>query len=236
MLIMFGILSFLISQKASRFLIPFFPFLAILLAYIILQTNYQCSIKFNRFISVLFIAGGSIVLLLQPVFRIFKPHSLMLSYYHGLWGLLPIAIGLLWWKVNSKNKINYAALIALSSCCITLLLYAIVIHMHTPDDDMHTVGTVIRQLQQTGAPVGFITTYDDRFNFAGRITQPLLYIQDLPNAARWGFQHPTGFIIQTVRKPAPKTFIPPFYQQSYRHKQVVQIWRGMDFALAHLKV
>ncbi len=231
MLTILGVLSFIISQKGSRFLIPFMPLIAILFAYYLVQTDYQHPVKYNRLVGSLFILLGGVVFIMQPVLMLLKIHPHNLSLYHGLWGVVPIAVGLLWYQLDSAKKLNTACLIALSSCSITVLLYGIILHMQSQQDDMRPIGTVIRELQASGAPVAFITHYDDRFEFAGRITQPLLYIQDWPNALLWGGMHPNGFIIQTVKEPIPKTFIQPFYEQPYRHKHVVQIWRGMDFVL-----
>lgn len=232
-LTVFGVLSFLISQKASRFLLPLFPFIAMLFAYLISQAEYELPSLFNKLVGVIFITMGCALLLLQPILTHFKFNSSSLIYYHGLWGLLPIMIGLVWWRFRSYNKLYYTALITLSSCSITVLLYGTIIHMHTPNDDMQRIGTLIRELQNQGKTVAFITRYDDRFEFPGRITQPLAPIQDTPNAVLWGLDHPTGFIIDTVRKPIPHSLIQPLYQQPYRHKQVVQVWRAMDYALVH---
>lgn len=228
--IIFGILSFAIAQKGSRFLIPLMPLLAILIAYIITQTTYRCPPSFHRLIAIVFIALGVMLCSLSPLLMHFLPQQPTINYYHGWWGLLPLAVGMVWLKSKPTNHINMTALIALSSCCITFLLYGIAQHMHTPNDNMQPIGTLIQQLQAKQHPIAFIGTYDDRFEFSGRITQPITSLQNSQQIKQWIKQHPHGYLIETVNKKGlqPPTH-KPLYQQLYRNKQIVRVWEAQKY-------
>ena len=224
-LVIFCILSFAIAQKGSRFLIPLMPILAILCAYAVCQTAYRCTRDFHRLIGGMFIALGLLILVLKPLLTTYWPQLHALSYYHGLWGLLPITVGIIWLNINAINRVNMTALIALSSCSITLLLYGIAQHMHTPNDNMQPIGQLIQRLQAQHHPIAFIGTYDDRFEFPGRITQAITSLENSQQTQRWIQQHPKGYLIETIDiKDNKPSAIKPSYKQLYRHKQVVKVW------------
>jgi 4-amino-4-deoxy-L-arabinose transferase-like glycosyltransferase len=237
-LAIFCVLSFLIGQKGSRFLVPLMPLFAIILSYIILQSKCQTSIKFCRLVSLIFITLGFVIFFAEPILLLFKPHMLGLPYFHAAWGLLPITMGIFWWRLGKKNNLFVSAAITISSCVITILLYGIIEHMQNPRNTMQAVGSLIRNIQQHDNPIIFINMepYDDRFQLAGRITKPIANIHDIKHTIPWAIANQNGYIIQTSHSEwKSRGLFNPIYQQPYRHKHYVQIWQAEDFVLANIQ-
>ncbi len=156
-LTIFCILSFVIHQKASRFLLPLLPFIAILCA-------------------------------------------------------------------SFKLKLSHVRIISCGSLCMIILYYLISIPIKTFAYDMSTIGKLIQNAQAHHHPVAFIGNYyDDRFQFPGRIIQPITELKNKKEIQTWQQQHPDGLIIQTQSQKIKLTQ-KPLYQQPYRHGQRVVIW------------
>lgn len=225
-LVIFCILSFVIAQKGSRFLIPLMPLLAILIAYYVSHANYHCPTRFHHGVGIAFIILSASILIFKPIVTHYQLNLPALTYYHGWWGLAPLTIGILWLRMTKLNRVNMTALIAISSYCITLLLYGIVQHMHTPNNNMQPIGTLIRHLQNQQHPIAFIGTYDDRFQFPGHIIQSITSLENSQQIKHWIHQHPNGYLIETLNiKDSKPTVDKPLYQQLYRHKQLIRVWK-----------
>lgn len=228
----FVILSLAIAQKGSRFLIPFMPFVAIIFAYVLHQTQKFTQPRLYQAIGGVLIGAGILLLLAKPLLTHW-PQLHAQTYYHGLWGLLPLTVGLLWFKyASSHQRFTITILIALSSCSVTFVLYGIAQHMDSPRENMQPIGLLIHRLQKQHHPIAFMGTYDDRFQFAGHIKQPITSLENKRQLTQWVTRNPHGYVIKTINiKDAKTNGLRPLFQQPYRHKQLVQLWQASTFML-----
>lgn len=232
----FCILSLLIGQKGSRFLLPLMPLLAILFSYSLCQSNRPTPVYFYRLVALIFIVLATVIFLTKPMILLFKPHTQNAHYLHAAWGILPLVMGGMWWFTQKRHTLHTATLITLSSCLVSFLMYAIIEPMQNVGNNQQTTGAFIHLIQQSAYPVAFIGMdhYDDRFQLAGRITKPIITVPDSRGAISWAFEHNNGYIIQTTDRPADaQAVFHPIYQQPYRHNQYVQIWQAKSFILAN---
>jgi hypothetical protein len=61
--------------------------------------------------------------------------------------------------------------------------------------DLEPLAGQIRRLEQRNTPVAIAGSYDGAFDFAGRLTRPLVVLTDKATALAWARDNPEGVII-----------------------------------------
>ncbi|MGH6961081.1 MAG: hypothetical protein ACREE7_11400, partial [Dongiaceae bacterium] len=68
-----------------------------------------------------------------------------------------------------------------------------------PFFDLRPMAQQIKALQADGRPVATLRGYDGVFDFAGRLEEPLVIVEDIPAAVAWAQVHPQGAIVSFFR-------------------------------------
>ncbi|QSX41230.1 ArnT family glycosyltransferase [Shewanella cyperi] len=83
--------------------------------------------------------------------------------------------------------------------------------------DMTPLATRVQQLQQEGQTLAFWGSYDAQFQFAGRLQQPLVELQQEEELnLAWLEQHPDTLVIYPSKRPDPVLLAQALYHQPYR--------------------
>jgi hypothetical protein len=90
--------------------------------------------------------------------------------------------------------------------------------------DVGPVAAFLAQAERNNTPVALLGDYEGQFQFAGRLTRPIVEVNHT-TALSWAAEHPDGLLITTPRAVPPDT--KPAFVAPFRGRQTV-IWQARD--------
>jgi 4-amino-4-deoxy-L-arabinose transferase-like glycosyltransferase len=96
--------------------------------------------------------------------------------------------------------------------------------------DLEPVARIIAAGQRAGHQVATSYKYEGEYHFFGRLTEPLLELNDRDLPA-WAAAHPDGVLVTRPSGHAPRIEAKPMFEAEFRERRV-QIWRAADWLAA----
>ena len=185
-----------VSGKQIHYILPILPVAALLMARIVISVPHR--VRFDHLPLLLFYLVLSAALFILPQLSLHGGDRDMIKYIPKWIGVMPLACGafLLFFRFGSIFRLTKVV-----SCSVLMLV--IVLHlalagsMHLIYDQSEIAGQ-IRKAQEEGGEVAIIPTrLTDQFQFAGRLTKPLISFgnDQIDNWVAWGEENSQQFCV-----------------------------------------
>lgn len=234
-----------ISGKQPHYLLPMFPALALLAAWMLTRGNAPGAATAlapglahptsrGQRVPVLFLGALALILmtalLARPVIEpmLSKPLPDWAGAAEPLW-LAPavlIALGAAWTRTPGPHA--EARLIAMTVASLMVFLHMAAAPALKLAYDLEPAALTVKTLQDAGRPVAYIGKYHGEFQFLGRLEQPVTTLNSMSEGAEWAAAHPKGVIVATLRESEISPHSDPFSVQPYRGK-VLAMWNAARF-------
>jgi len=219
------LLSFsLISGKQLHYLCPLMPVIALYVAAGVKPENFGRSYVLTALCMIVVLLIGSLPLWADKVFKNLHDPKI------ALWAiLLPIVLlALSRWRFKQVS-LNPLVQFLIFPLLMTSVLLAVKQPLHEAYD-VTDAARQVRLLQQKGNTLAFWDKYDNQFQFAGRLQQPIVELQDTDINQRvdWLKQHPQAIVIYPVKRPAEVMRKQALFSQPYRGRVLLLI-KATDF-------
>jgi 4-amino-4-deoxy-L-arabinose transferase-like glycosyltransferase len=208
----------LISGKQLHYLLPEFPAFALVVARALSGLRKAPSSRIDHFPAALMLVLGVAVVIAPFVSQ--RVPDWVVSLPSG-WGFL--LAGLAGWLIMKPRQTMTGTIAGLASLTTMLV---IVVHLVaeprlTSDYDVRAVAQELKRQEDAGHPLSYYGKYHGQFNFAGRLTKPIVTTGDM-EAANWILHNPEGRFI-TLHRILPETDLKPEYLGFYRGRYLA-IW------------
>jgi 4-amino-4-deoxy-L-arabinose transferase-like glycosyltransferase len=189
------LLSF-IAQKASRYIIPLMPFIAIFVAYI-LDNSYKFVKKDNIVIAILFASIGAILLFIFPMITVKQPLIKTINF----WPIIIIAFAASVCIFRYANNLfKSIAIITIGSTLIIIFGTFSAYSMIRKYDNTINFSKDLYLLQQKNVPLASATPDVSLFEFYGKMPNPINLI-NTNEINSWLQQSPNGCVITRKKNP-----------------------------------
>ena len=214
----------LVSGKQAKYLVPFLPAFALLVAYALGKVTAP-----PRWWEMLPPAVGFLAL---PAFLAYlrsRPAAMKLPEWAAeipLWPivLLALAAPLLLFYGRKSNALQLRTL-SFAMLAAVAVVGAGVIPAFVPYSDPGPAARHLAALQEASVPLAHLGKYHAQYNFVGRLRVPI-EILEATELKRWVAAHPSGQVITVERsRHEAKLSAVPEYQAPFRGAWV-QVWRG----------
>ncbi|MCL1074771.1 ArnT family glycosyltransferase [Shewanella dokdonensis] len=214
----------LISGKQLHYLCPLMPLIALFFAAKLQPEKFAPSYLLAALCVMVILLLGSLPLWADKVFKNLDDPKI------ALW-VIVIPLLLLWlslWRCKQQRLVPFVHLLVFP-LLITSMLLAVRQPLHEAYD-ITAAAQQVRQLQEQGNKLAFWDKYDNQFQFAGRLQQPIVELQDADISKRlhWLKEHPQAIVIYPVKQPADVMLKQALYSQPYRGR-VLLLLRAADF-------
>lgn len=183
-----------VSGKQIHYILPLLPLVALLLAHWLTTAPVQTSYDRVPILAIFLLMALALVVV--PQLSLHGGDREMLQYLPKWIAIVPLAAGLLLFLSQADSIL--AAIKIVSS---TILLLVILLHLALAAPlhkiyDQTVVGRRINKAQeQNGQVAVFPSDMADQFQFAGRLTTPLVPQQSLADLAKWSEGNPGGYCL-----------------------------------------
>lgn len=225
----------LISGKQPHYLLPIFPALALLAAFLLIRKGEDVPQHNRHRVPVLFLAGLALLVMvflltqgwIEPYLS--KPLPLWVGKAEPWWllvgGLAAIAIS----NIGVRDAFREVRLIAVAVTVLMVTLHFTAAPALNEAFNLKPAAQRIKAWQDEGRPVLYVGKYHGEFQFLGRLTQPLHNIEDMRDVPAWAKSHPTGVVVAT-RSPREITKYPDPIQILPKRAKILVMWNAKDFA------
>jgi 4-amino-4-deoxy-L-arabinose transferase-like glycosyltransferase len=220
----------LISGKRVHYLLPLFPFLALLAARALAETKSAPGRLWG--IGALFLLAGSAGGFAhvvewwrgEPVIPVFlRPWMDDIS---PLWMLAMLGLGGYWLFRRATTLQEGARLLAVA--CLALLVMAHLAFRQAQFGrwDIQPLALRVAEKQQAGLPVAQDSEYHGDLHFLGRLRQPFFEARGEAQLRDWALAHPEGYVLIHFREDEIRWPVAlAEYTQDYRSKKI-GLWRA----------
>ena len=193
----FAFLS-LISGKQIHYILPLLPIIAIVLSRIAVSPSVQK--PHDIWLYLIFFAILAGLLFVLPSMPVLGRDAVIVKYIPPLAGMVPLVAGfmLLWFWMHRKDN---RSPVTISVCFLVHLIFLQTTLSHA----IHTLfnpSEVIRSLSIAQNRDREIAVYPrnmaDQFQFAARLTKPLIVLNNYPTLQDWANNNPTGYCLISV--------------------------------------
>ena len=233
----------LVSGKQAKYLVPFVPAFALLVAYALSKVTApmhggtapaRCGTAPARWWEMLPPAIGFLAL---PAFLAYlrsRPPAMKLPEWAGeipLWpiALLALAAPLLLYFCRKSNLVQLRAL-SFAMLAAFAVVGAGVIPAFVPYSDPGPAARHLASLQAASVPLAHLGKYHAQYNFVGRLRAPI-EILEVAELKSWVAAHPSGQVITVERSRHAAAGAAPDYQAPFRGAWL-QVWRGATLLVA----
>ena len=208
------LLSF-VSGKQIHYILPILPISALLLARIIVISAYTTKYEKIPIVAVFF--ALSAFLLIISYLPLHGGDKEILRHIPKWLALIPLGCGagLLVFK-QPRSALTSIKVLSLSLIIVTVVLHLVVTSPLHRLFDQSAVGKALNNLQAKGETVAvFPPQLSDQFQFAGRLSEPLVALDSMYEISLWSQQHPRAFCLiftkdRLVALTLGKGFIRPY--------------------------
>ena len=214
---MFVVFS-LISGKQLHYLLPVFPALALMLAFLLSGTR-----KLRQRIPIaLFIVISSIVLLAPVLGGVIRLPE-QIKDIAQIWMALPLVLGIAAIAIPRRTLGGTLSVLTILSCTLAISVHLALKPMLNKAYDLTPLAHELARLESQGFPLAHVSKYHGQFHFLGRLNNPITVIgQD--NDSRildWAKRTPKGKVI-TYQGTVPTTAKPEIM---HRFRRVfITVW------------
>ena len=188
------LLSF-VSGKQIHYILPILPISALLLARIIVISAYTTKYEKIPIVAVFF--ALSVFLLIISYLPLHGGDKEILRHIPKWRALIPLGCGagLLVFK-QPRSALTSIKVLSLSLIILTVVLHLVVTSPLHSLFDQSAVGKALNNLQAKGETVAvFPPQLSDQFQFAGRLSEPLVALDSMYEISLWSQQHPRAFCL-----------------------------------------
>lgn len=224
-----------ISGKQPHYLLPIFPALALLAAYLLTQERApEPQNGRGHRVPVLVLCAIAVILLvallgmdqIEPLLN--KPLPAWSHAANGLW-LIPAVLltgGAAFMRTRSaKGEVR---LIAVTVAGLLVFVHFAAAPAFTLAYDLERSAKVIKTFQNAERPVAYVGKYHGEFHFLGRLERPITVLGSMADGKAWAAANPSGIVIATMRESAIPTDSTPLSVRPYRGKVLV-MWDATGF-------
>lgn len=208
----------IISGKQLHYLLPEFPAFALLVARCFSGERVIPASKIARAPVILFLLLGALIVI-GPFVSTRLPDWIP-SLPSG-WGFLLAGLaGLALWRATTDLTKSMAWLSALTATLV-IVVHLVASPRLMSDYDVRETARELKRQEDAGHPLSYYGKYHGQYNFAGRLTKPIVTTGDM-EAADWILANPEGRFI-TLHRILPETDLKPDYLGFYRGRYVA-VW------------
>jgi 4-amino-4-deoxy-L-arabinose transferase-like glycosyltransferase len=201
----------LVSGKQLKYLLPLLPAMTLLLGRVLSRLD-KVPVRQRPWLIVTVLLAIGTLWIVVP-FALEKPG--WIRAIPPAWGGLLIAAGLALALLRPVRPDRYPLLLTVLVVFVVTLLQLGVFTAAAPAYDMRAISHLIAQAQAEGREVAMEDRYHGQFGFYGRLTRPLVQLDDATLPA-WVDHHPAGYLILVVKR--PDEYPGAVYTQPYRGK------------------
>jgi 4-amino-4-deoxy-L-arabinose transferase-like glycosyltransferase len=223
----------LIGGKQPHYLLPVIPAVALALAFAFDRGALRVR---SGLFALLLIAVG-IGFALTPHYAATRAAYAYVGDTSPWWGVAVAVLGAC--LLLGARRIVHPGWPALATLGLVLIVKLAVVQGPGERYDMRPVSEQVRAAQDRGQPIVHLGWHHGAYEFAGRMTEPLLALDDTEAFAAWAQQHPDGLVISFYRRFRFRAT--PLYTRPLRGGEV-SIWNvrdalasGIDPAIAHTR-
>lgn len=198
-----------ISGKQPHYLVPLFPAFALLTARLLAGTA-----KARTGLPALLAAALGVLLILAAGGRIAALHGQVVALPPMWPGVVLIILAVLVWAGGRRGVAPVPSLALLGAATMALVQVA-AMHSIEPRYDVKPMARAIKALQGEGRVVANIATYHAQYQFLGRLTEPLVELNQ-SSAPAWLASHPQAYAVVYLHGNTPTGAIPARHKQPYR--------------------
>jgi len=225
-----------ISGKQPHYLLPVFPALTLFAGVLLTRPGSGDAHPKGRghlvpalllcFVSAVLLGGLLARGLIEPMLK--KPLPDWVGAAEPLW-LVPaliLAVAAAWMKCRDPRA--EARLIAVTVASVIMFVHMAAAPAFTLAYDLEPSAKAVKAYQDAGRPVAYVGKYHGEFQFLGRLTRPVVELNNFEDGQAWAREHPEGVVIATVRPEDIPQDRPPLEARPYRGK-VMAMWNAADF-------
>ncbi len=225
----FLIMSLLVGQKAVRYILPLFPFVALLIARALNEVEFDMNILSRYFAPILTLLIG-IIYMAVTFFPAQQSYPAWLARLNPIWGLILIGLACFWlfWR---ETRVSMRVIgLAISTVIVVVFFYLTWVNAQYKYFDLTPMALRMALIQQSGHVVAdtLIAEHNDQYKYLGRLRQPVPIVK-AKNADEWARQHPNDYIITYVKAKQLAQLnltVKPLFWQHFRSDHLAMLWRG----------
>ncbi len=189
----FFLLSF-VSGKQIHYVLPLLPVVALLIAHAV--TTVPQRSRYDHMVLVLIFLVLSIALMVLPQLPLHGGDREMLQYIPRWLAVVPFFAALFLYRFRAGSMLKSIKIVSTSMLLLVILLQlALAAPLHAIYDQS-VIGNKIAQAQQQNQPVAiFPDKLADQFQFAGKLTTPLVPQAGLAEIAAWAAKNQKGICL-----------------------------------------
>lgn len=198
--------TFMVLMHVKRYLLPLYPLLAIVLAYIIcLDVNEKMLTLQNRLLSLICTVGGAVLIAMGFVHSKKLIHLFPETHTYVIWGVVLLLAA--WSAIRLDRHVSVTNKLMIS---IGLILVGLVtsvagingIFTHANNQFLEKLALQMKTNQERHIPqANLISGGYQAFDFKGHLQQPLpLFTENSPQFHNWLNAHPNGILYFSSRK------------------------------------
>ncbi|MEG3620231.1 glycosyltransferase family 39 protein [Magnetovibrio sp. PR-2] len=223
-----------ISGKQPHYLLPIFPALALLAAYLLIRVEPAAPTPNRHRVPVLFLAGLAFVLMaallsydwIEPYLS--KPLPVWVDAAEPLWLLVGFFCAIAISNIGVRNTLHEVRLIAVAVTALMVSLHFTAAPAFDIAFNLQPAAKRIKAWQDEGRPVLYVGKYHGEFQFLGRLIQPLDNFNEMRDVPAWSAEHPTGVVLAT-RSPKEITQYPDPVLTLPKRAKILVVWDAKDF-------
>lgn len=182
----------LVSGKQVKYLLPFFPALALLGGYALARTS---AVRFpnRQWLAALLLATPVLLFVVAGIHNLgTRPH--WADALQPAWGEAFLAAAVLWWLWRPRDLATAVRSLALAGVVLIGGLHIAVLRVAAPAYDLRAISARIAALQAEQRPIAHVGKYHSQFHFLGRLREPLEVIAP-DEVLDWAAAHPQGYLV-----------------------------------------
>lgn len=203
-----------VSGKQAHYLLPLAPACALVLSRLLAANGDNCDLLDSWLIGIGFILTG-LALAAVPLLAREYQSTFWLQSISPWWGLVPVLIGATLIPSDRQPVQTYSSKVPFAAFVTTLVAYVAVIGALVPLNNLRPISERLGSLQRSDIPIAHIGSNREKFEFLGRLSEPLQEIT-AAQAVHWATVHPNGYVVTYINRKKPTPGLEPVYSQPYR--------------------
>ncbi len=183
-----------VSGKQIHYILPLLPLIALLIAHTVTTAPRQT--KYDRIPLLVIFLVLAISLVVVPQLSLHGGDREMLKYLPKWLAVVPFFAALFLYIFPSDSLLKSIKIVSSSMLLLTILLHLAIADPLHAIYDQTVIGDMIKKAQdESGQVAVFPADLSDQFQFAGRLSTPLIPQKTMGEIADWGIANPQGFIL-----------------------------------------
>jgi len=209
------ILSF-VSGKQIHYVMPILPVGALLLARIITASSHRTKHDNMTIVLILFVL--SIVLIIVPQLPLHGGDMELIGRIPKQIALVPFLCGVLLFFVRTRSTLTSAKAVSLTMVALMVGLHLTVAAPLHNMYDQSVISDAIHRVQSKGGKIAvYPAKLSDQFQFAGRLTAPLIPERSIHEIEVWAKEHRNAFCLIFTRDPQVEQMLGTWIVQPYKN-------------------